>query len=456
MINVVELAQKAFDRDDIPWKNIVSTLTICQYAFETYLNYRQYKELAKRSVPELLKDHHSAEHIEKSSEYSRDNLKCTMFSDFLSLLSNLAIIKYDLLPRVWNLCAKYTSMLPAILVPKTIYSQSVYFFLFGTILSTIAHAPIKYYKIFVIEEKFGFNKSTVKLWLSDQFKTVALFSSLGGLFTYGCLRIIDACSSNFVGYICAFVLFVQLFLIVASPIIIEPLFNTFKPLEDGELKKSIENLAQRVGFPLSNISVIDGSKRSSHSNAYFSGLPFMNKRIVLFDTLIETHTTEELTAVLGHEIGHWRLNHIFKRVIVGQATIAFTMTLFNSLYRNKSLYQAFGFLVGDGVSSKSSQVVLSSFPIYIGFMLFSDLSSPIECVLQFFSSLLSRLDEYAADDYSRSLGYTESLAAALVRLDKANLLPVHVDKWYSTYHYSHPTLIERLSALEFNKITKRE
>ena len=192
----------------------------------------------------------------------------------------------------------------------------VFLFVFS-IAQIVLGLPISYYSTFVLEEKFGFNKQTVKLWIMDMIKGLGLGIALGGPFLSGFLAIIQKTGNSFFYYLWLFAIGVQVFAITVYPIAILPLFNKLSPLEEGKLKTGVEDLAKRLKFPLSELYVIDGSKRSAHSNAYFYGLPW-KKHIVIYDTLIEKSETEEVVAVLAHELGHWGLSHTTKLLGVSQ------------------------------------------------------------------------------------------------------------------------------------------
>jgi STE24 endopeptidase len=210
-------------------------------------------------------------------------------------------------------------------------SHSVIFFLtFGFITQVLA-LPTAYYGTFVLEEKFGFNKQTVKLWITDMLKGQALMVVLGTPFLSAFLKIIQITGTKFFYYLWIFGICVQMFAITIYPIFILPLFNKLSPLEPGDLKTGVEGLAKRLNFPLKELYVIDGSKRSAHSNAYFYGLPW-KKHIVIYDTLIEKSETEEVVAVLSHELGHWSLSHTTKLFGVAQVRpIAFMVPLLTQL-----------------------------------------------------------------------------------------------------------------------------
>ncbi|CCH61824.1 hypothetical protein TBLA_0F02850 [Henningerozyma blattae CBS 6284] len=466
---IFETLQTAFDSADIPWKSIITLFTVGQFAFETYLTLRQYKALNIKTLPPVLKHEIDQDTFDKSRRYSKAKAKFSIFSDVFGLFQNLFFIKYDVLPKLWNTSVMLaTNYLPTRFAPVSTIAQSLCFLGLMTNLSNIIGLPLSYYHHFVLEEKFGFNKLTVKLWIQDMIKSNCLATLIGGPVLYLFLWIFDKFQSNFLWYICLFIFVVQILAMTIIPVFIMPLFNKFTPLEDGKLKKSIEDLASSVNFPLDKIFVIDGSKRSSHSNAYFTGLPFTSKRIVLYDTLVKESTVEEITAVLAHEIGHWQKNHVLNMVIFSQIHIFVIFSLFTSVYRNNSFYNSFGFFIGEktdefllekmvsSFSSKNSTVLTSTFPTIIGFMLFNDLLTPLDCCMQFGISLLSRWQEYQADAYAKSLKFTHHLSRALINLQIKNLSTMNVDSLYSSYHYSHPTLAERLSALGYVSEKKKE
>lgn len=452
----LDYISEAIQHPNFPWKKIIIGISIGQFVFETYLSYRQYRVLSKKQLPAVLEGEIDEETFEKSEEYSRAKIKFSVVSDLISLIQNLIFVKYDVLPKLWNV-GKFLSknIFPAKYQAVSVVAQSLMFLFTLSNLSAVLSLPVSYYSHFVLEEKFGFNKLTIKLWIIDMIKGTLLGYIIGGPILYFFLKIFDYFETNFLWYICLFVLVVQILAMVFIPVFIMPLFNKFTPLEDGDLKVSIENLAKDCGFPLDKIFVIDGSKRSSHSNAYFTGLPFTSKRIVLFDTLVNQSSIKEITAVLAHEIGHWQMNHILNMLVISQIHMIAIFKLFTSVYRNEPLYNAFGFFVKNSdtastaLSNSDSVVFTQGFPILIGFILFNDLLTPLECILQFGMSLLQRKQEYQADGYAKKLGFSKDLSRALITLQIKNLSTMSVDKLYSAYHYSHPTLAERLTALEY-------
>lgn len=402
--------------------------------------------MKRDAPPKSLKEEITKETFDKSQDYSRAKARFSFFTDAYSLAKNLWMIKYDILPKFWAVSGSILNFIAPIL-PKFMggsITHSIIFTLVMTVFGTLTSLPVDYYSTFVLEEKYGFNKSTISLWITDTIKLIALSVVLIPPFLAGFLKIVEKYGQSFILYACGFVLIAQLVLMTVFPTLIQPLFNKFTPLEDGELKSAIEDLAKKQGFPLAKLYVIDGSKRSGHSNAYFTGLPW-SKQIVLFDTLIEHSTVDETVAVLAHEIGHWKLNHLMKMIIFSQVNLVTMFSLFSAFLENNSLFQSFGFF--------------GTKPVVIGFMLFSDIFKPVEAVLQFAQNLLVRKHEYEADEYAKQCGYTDDLGKSLIKLNIENLSYMDVDWLYSAYHRSHPILAERLDAIGYvskQKVTKSD
>lgn len=402
--------------------------------------------MKRTTPPAALKAEIDKETFDKSQDYSRAKQRFSFFTDAYGLVKNLLFIKYDLLPKFWSISGSImSSMLP--ILPKFMggpITQSIIFMLTTSIASNILSLPVDYYGTFVLEEKYGFNKSTIKLWITDQIKSLALSFVFIPPFLGGFLKIIEQYGQSFIVYALGFILITQLILMTVFPTLIQPLFNKLTPLEDGELKTAIEDLAKKQGFPLTKLYVIDGSKRSGHSNAYFTGLPW-SKQIVLFDTLIEHSTVDETVAVLAHEIGHWKLSHLMKMIFFSQANLFFTFSFFAAFLENQSLYNSFGFYEVK--------------PIIVGLLLFSDVFKPIESIEQFIQNLFIRKHEYEADEYARLCGYTDDLGKALIKLNIENLSYMDADWLYSAYHRSHPILTERLNAINYvskEKVSKND
>lgn len=418
---------------------MVTGLIVGKYAFETYVNYRQYLVYKRTKPPVSIRKEVDQTTFDKSQVYLRAKAKFSFFAGAIDLAQELATIHFNLLPKLWSVATTYSYKLGAWkyiggFFGASVIGQSLVFFALTTAVTTLLSVPLDYYRTFVLEEKFGFNKTTHKTFFTDLAKLLVLQLTLTTPFLYAFLRIVDYYGKSFVAYGCGLFLFLQLFFMTIGPILILPLFYKLTPLEEGELKTEIEKLAKRNEFPLAKLTVMDGSTRSSHSNAFFTGLPW-SKQIVLFDTLISHNSTEETVAVLGHEIGHWKMNHLPKRIAFDQFSWALKFATFSAFLDNKSMFASFGFNVVH--------------PTIIAFILFGYIYSPLNSVETFYLKYSSRSDEFQADKYALDQGYGDELASALIKLSIENLSSFDADWLYSAYNHSHPILAERLSAIGY-------
>ena len=321
---------------------------------------------------------------DKSQAYGRAKYKFGVISDAFSQVLDLAVLQYNIFPKLWHITGGWLTQYG----PSWCQGEIGHSLLFGfafSFVTTVLGLPFDYYYHFVLEEKFGFNKQTLKLWVTDFLKGQALTIAFGVPVGSAFLAIIQRTGDQFFYYLYLFALVMQLFVITIFPIWIVPLFNKLSPLQPGTLKEAVEKLAQKLKFPLTELQVIDGSKRSAHSNAYFTGLPW-KKKIVLFDTLIEKSEEEEVVAVLAHELGHWKMGHTMKQMGIAQVHVFAIFALFSAFIHNKSLFESFGFY--------------NEQPIMIGFMLFNEILSPIDSVLTLGMNIMSRKYEYEAGEYS--------------------------------------------------------
>ena len=306
------------DRPAFPWKNLIVGFSVGQYLFEGFLSLRQYRILQQKKPPKVLESEISQDVFDKSQAYGRAKAQFGFISSLYGQVQNISFIYGDVLPKLWGLTGLWTNKyMPAGYTGEIVHTL-IFFFIFN-IITTLLNLPISYYGTFVVEEKFGFNKQTVKLWITDMIKGQALMVVFGVPLLSAFLAIVQKTGNGFFYYLWLFGIGVQVFAITIYPIAILPLFNKLSPLKEGDLKTGVEGLAKRLGFPLKELYVIDGSKRSAHSNAYFYGLPW-KKHIVIYDTLIEKSETEEVVAVLSHELGHWSLSHTTKLFGIAQVS----------------------------------------------------------------------------------------------------------------------------------------
>jgi STE24 endopeptidase len=306
------------------------------------------------------------------------------------------------------------------------------FFLGLQLAQTLLDIPFSLYRNFVLEARFGFNVMSGRLWLADLVKSTLLSLLLLGLLTAGALAIIQASPQRWWLWVWALVALVTLFLMYLSPTLIEPLFYKFEPVRDEELKGRIETLTQKAGLRVSAVQQVDASRRSRHSNAYFTGIGRV-KRIVLFDTLLAQMTHDEILAILAHEAGHWKKGHIRRRLWSAELLSLAAFFLAFHLLQWGGLPQ----LLEIAEASFFAQVVILGF-----------LGSLVSFPLTPFGSWLSRRHERQADRFAVELtGEPGPLASALVKLAKENLANLHPHPLYAWFHYSHPPIVERVRAL---------
>jgi STE24 endopeptidase len=305
---------------------------------------------------------------------------------------------------------------------------------FGILMlaSDILTLPFQLYSTFVIEERYGFNKTTLRTFFTDKVKGYFLAALIGAPLLALLIFLINTIGPTFwiwFSIIAAvFILFMNMF----YTSLIVPLFNKLTPLPDGELKSAIHTFAKKVNFPLDNIFVIDGSKRSNKANAFFSGIG-KRKKIVLYDTLIEKHTTDELVAVLAHEVGHFKKKHIVWGLVLSIAQVVFTLFILSLMIYNRELSVALG---GETLS------------VHLNLIAFTILFSPISGITGLFMSMYSRRNEFEADAYATETYSGPALARALKTLSVDSLSNLYPHPWYVFFHYSHPPLLKRLEAIE--------
>ena len=301
----------------------------------------------------------------------------------------------------------------------------------GLIVSFLS-LPTDLYGTFVLEERFGFNKTTPRLYVADKLKGLVLGLIIGVPFLLTVLWLMDAADSLWWLWACFFVISFQLLMVVLYPALIAPLFNKFEPLIDGELRRRILALADQVGFRTGGIYTMDGSRRSAHSNAYLTGLG-KSKRIVLFDTLVEQMTTDQGVAVLAHEIGHYKMKHIRRMLVVRAIFLLAGLYVLSLLLDYEPLFRAFS------LAGPSHHAAL---------VLFSVLSAPATFFLHPLMNSISRRHEHEADRFAaRTLSDGKPMEEALIKLTVKNLSNLTPHPWYSAYHYSHPAAVERIRAI---------
>ncbi|GMI09680.1 hypothetical protein TrRE_jg331 [Triparma retinervis] len=382
--------------------------------------------------------------FKSSSAYGLDKLTFSQLTKFVSILETFAYLLLGLFPYFWTLACTAGAKFGWTEGEDEI-KISCLFFIISTVAGEIIQLPFSLYSQFVIEERHGFNKNTLGLFLTDKLKSQVLTYAIGSPFLALLLKIVHTFGDMFYVYVWGLVLFFSIFMLTVYPEFIMPMFNKFTPLEDGPLKTKIEDLASTINYPLTKLFVIDGSKRSSHSNAFMFGFG-KNKRIVLFDTLMDQVNETELLSILGHELGHWALSHTAINFLVTQLYFGAAFYTFGIFQNYPQLYAAFGF-PEDGVPS-----------IVALFLFFQTVWAPVDKVISFLLTLNSRACEYQADKYSIAKLRQTGLKSGLTKIHLENLGAMKIDWLYSMYHHSHPTLGERLKRMgeEEAKLVKRD
>src|SRR5436309_7472853 len=320
---------------------------------------------------------------------------------------------------------------------RSIWAMAGFLFFIGIALSVLA-LPFAWYTQFKLEERFGFNTATIKTWVLDRVKGFLLALLLGYPLLALVLKIIEWTGATWWVWAAGIVVAFQLLLMLIAPAIIMPLFNKFTPLPEGALRQRLFALAQRAGFPTRSIEVMDGSRRSRHSNAFFTGFGRFRK-IVLFDTLIAQLTEPELESVLAHEIGHYKKRHVIKLFGVSIAGVLVAFAAIAWLARQHWFYRAFGFQYQGGFAAAN---------VVPAMLLFALLAGTISFWISPFIHICSRRSEYEADSFARAtMGQAQSLIQALRKLSAKNLSNLTPHPLYSGFYYSHPTLLERERAL---------
>lgn len=400
---------------------IIIGLLVLDFIIDKVIDYLNAKHFDD-PIPDVLKDVYDEEAYYKSQAYKKENYRFSLVTSSSSLLITLCFFMFDGFAYVDSVARDMASN-----------DISVALIFFGIIMigSSMLNTPFSFYQTFVIEEKYGFNNSSKRLFFTDKIKGWVLSAIIGG----GILAIIiwfyDQTGPFFWLYTWLFIGVFTVFMTVFYSSLIVPLFNKQTPLKEGVLKDEIYKFSQRVGFKLDNIYVIDGSKRSSKANAYFSGFG-AKKRIVLYDTLIDDLSTEEIVAVLAHEIGHYKKQHVLINMLISLLLTGLTLFIF-------SLF------IDNAILSEALSAEVPSF--HIGLVTFGILYSPISEITGLIMNYISRKFEYQADDYAKSNYNAKDLITSLKKLSRNSLSNLTPHKANVFVHYSHPTLYQRVKNL---------
>ena len=400
---------------------IIISIILLDFVIDKFIDHLNAKHF-NDAIPDELEDVYNKEEYIKSQAYKKENYQFSLVTSTFTLLLTLCFFVFEGFAWVDGFARSLSSN-----------GISIALIFFGVIMigSDIINTPFSFYHTFVIEEKYGFNKTSKRLFLVDKLKGWFLSAIIGG----GILAIIiwfyEKTGDLFWIYTWLFMGLFTIFMTIFYSSLIVPLFNKQTPLEEGTLKESIHSFSEKVGFTLNNIYVIDGSKRSTKANAYFSGFG-AKKRIVLYDTLINELNTNEIVAVLAHEIGHYKKKHVMINMFASLLLTGFTLFIFS-------------LLIDNAILSEALSVEMPSF--HIGLITFGILYSPISELTGILMNYMSRRFEYQADDYAKVKFNGKDLVSSLKKLSRNSLSNLTPHKANVFMHYSHPTLLQRVKNL---------
>ncbi|BGP43307.1 zinc metalloprotease [Rhodotorula kratochvilovae] len=450
---------------DIPWQRVILSSIVLAQVFEVWVGSRQRPFLSPILYPTLppsLKPYITSsdahETYSKSQAYAADKLDLHLVLSTVGLVQTavfltdiskplLQSLGFDVSGEGWTLLKAFwkgAEHVPGVGAFAGEARQSAGFVALTTLVSTILSIPGDYYKNFVMEDKHGFNNMKKSTFVKDIFKGMVVSLVFEIPLTAGIVKIVNTVEEDailrIVSWTIVFIFIIQIAMLAAHPYLITPLFNKFTLLaEDSPVYPYVKSLAHRLDFPLGRVWVVDGSTRSSHSSAYFFGLPFFTKHIVIYDTLLAK----------THELGHWKGTHAIYLIAASLAQIAFALSISSLLLNNRHLLASFGFypsLVSELAPPFSPRVGPTVIALYLAATLFT----PLSTFLKFITNSITRRLEYDADAFAAALGgsYRRNLKKALVTIHEKNLAVHAVDPIYSALHHDHPTLVERLEALD--------
>lgn len=401
---------------------IIIGIIVLDFLFEKYLDYLNTTKWSD-VIPEEVKGIYDEEKYKKQQTYQRENHRFGILTSSFSFVITLSMFLFYGFAVLNGWAWGFTG--------NAILAALIFF---GILMfaSDILNTPFSIYDTFKIEEKYGFNKTTPKTFIFDKIKGWLISGIIGGGLLALIIFIYQKTENLFWIYTWVVVSVFSIFMAMFYSNLIVPLFNKQTPLEEGELRTAINDFSKKVGFKLDNIFVINGSKRSTKANAYFTGLG-SKKRIVLYDTLINDLEINELVAVLAHEIGHNKKKHVTQGLIIGLIQTGIVLFIFSLLINSSNLSNALG---------------VEEPNFHIGLIAFGILYSPVSFVLGIFMNMLSRKNEYQADEFAAVNYEPEALASALKKLSITNLSNLTPHKSYVFFHYSHPTLLQRLDHLK--------
>lgn len=409
-------------RSDTQYLVLIILIVVLDFFWTQYLAYRNRKRMSPE-IPVQLEGIYDKDEYAKQQAYQKVNSRFGLYTSLFSFVILLFVLCFGVFGWLDELLRQYISS--EILLTLAFFGV-IY------IINDIITLPFDYYGTFVIEERFGFNKSTKSIFWLDQLKGLLLTAILGGAVLALIVWLYNTLGDYAWLYAWGAVTVFSLFMTLFYSNIIVPLFNKQTPLEEGELRDAIEAFAQKAGFAINNIYVMDASKRSTKANAYFTGFG-AKKRIVLFDTLINDLDTDEIVAVLAHEIGHYKKKHTLQGMFISICYTGIILFLLSLFLGNQDIAIALG---GETAS------------FHLGLIAFSVLFTPVSLVIGIFSSIHSRKNEYQADAYAAGFGLADSLISGLKKLSVKSLSNLNPDPLFVFFYYSHPTLLQRIETMK--------
>ncbi len=401
---------------------LILAISTAGFLFDNFLEYLNLRNM-RDEIPDSIAPFYDKDKYRKSLAYHRERTRFSFRTGSLSFVAGIGL----LLTGGYG----WIDGQMRVLTTDPFFLPLLFFGALG-LAADILTLPFQWYSVFVIEEKYGFNRTTLRTFVLDKLKGYVLSALIGVPLFWVFVTLIRLWDGDFwiwFGIIAAgFVLLLNLF----YTSLILPLFNKLSPLQEGELLSAIEAFSAKAGFPVRKVLVMDGSKRSSKANAFFTGLG-RQKKVVLFDTLIANHSTDELVSVLAHEVGHYKKRHIVWSYLISVIQIFFTLWILSLFVFSPELSQALGG---------------STYALHLNLLAFAVLYSPISGISGLLLSILSRRNEYEADAYAKLMHSGNAMANALKKLSVDNLSNLFPHPWYVFFHYSHPTLMQRLARLE--------
>jgi STE24 endopeptidase len=403
------------------WLYLIIGLVVFNYLFSTVLDFVNAKNW-RTEIPPIMKDYYNKEKYVKAKNYSKEKGRVSLISSTISSSITILFLASGGYGWLNNTISNYYE------IP---FLKSGFFFLALFILSDVISIPFSCFNTFVIEEKYGFNKMTVKTFVMDKIKGYLLTIIVGGLLLFGAIYLVSILEKGFWLWLWISLSLLMVFVNMFYADLIVPIFNKLTPLETGSLRDNIESYTKKIGYSLKNIYIIDGSKRSSKANAFFSGLG-PRKTIALYDTLVNNHTEEELVAVLAHEVGHYKKKHVLTSLFLSIFQLGLMCFLLEICLKVGEISQALG---GKDIE------------FHLGLIAFGILYSPLGTILSILMNLNSRRNEFEADAFAKETYDGVALATALKNLSVDSLSNLYPHPFYIFIHYSHPPLLKRLKAL---------